>query len=357
MPHLPLIRPLFEGPIDVIGDVHGELGALEQLLLRLGYDAGGLHPEGRRMVFVGDLVDRGPNSPGVVDRVIEWCGRGRAECLLGNHELNLLNAEVKHGNRWFQHPSWGDAPAKVAGMMPATASQRDRFTRFFDQRPLALERDDVRIVHACWQAEKIAELRALGPVDGVRSVYAGFNARVKRELDREHVSARKKTELASHTLDDRAQPPPWLEALAENDLRRQMGNPIRVLTSGPEAEIQPPFWASGKWRMVSRSPWWDDYDDDTPVIFGHYWRRPRGVMHEADGGPDLFRDVEREAWMGKRRNVFCVDYSVGQRYIERSEGTQKNFKRRLAALRLPEWSLHYDDGEHQPLSAPKGAEH
>lgn len=60
------IAPLRAGPLDVIGDVHGEFDALRALLGHLGYDDGGAHPDGRRVVFVGDLCDRGPDSPAVL---------------------------------------------------------------------------------------------------------------------------------------------------------------------------------------------------------------------------------------------------------------------------------------------------
>ena len=55
---MPLVDKLFSGPIDIIGDVHGEIGALLSLLDLLGYDGQGNHAEGRRLVFLGDLGDR-----------------------------------------------------------------------------------------------------------------------------------------------------------------------------------------------------------------------------------------------------------------------------------------------------------
>ena len=64
----PLIQKLPTGPIDIIGDVHGEAEALNALLAHLGYTATG-HPQGRSLAFVGDLVDRGPDSPAVVRKV------------------------------------------------------------------------------------------------------------------------------------------------------------------------------------------------------------------------------------------------------------------------------------------------
>src|SRR5680860_1271528 len=100
------------GPFDVIGDVHGCCSELETLLSALGYvltrdeddrlvDA--IHPDGRRPVFVGDLVDRGPDSPGVLRLVMGMVKAGNALCVPGNHENKLVRAlrgrqvRVSHG--------------------------------------------------------------------------------------------------------------------------------------------------------------------------------------------------------------------------------------------------------------------
>lgn len=76
------------GPFDIIGDIHGCSSELETLLGKLGY-ADGSHPEGRTAVFVGDLVDRGPDSPGVLRRVMSMVSDGNALCVPGNHENKL----------------------------------------------------------------------------------------------------------------------------------------------------------------------------------------------------------------------------------------------------------------------------
>ncbi|MFC7924177.1 polynucleotide kinase-phosphatase [Streptomyces cinereoruber] len=76
------------GPFDIVGDVHGCSSELETLLGRLGY-VDGRHPEGRTAVFVGDLVDRGPDSPGVLRRVMSMVASGDALCVPGNHENKL----------------------------------------------------------------------------------------------------------------------------------------------------------------------------------------------------------------------------------------------------------------------------
>ena len=96
-----LIQSLFDGPVDVVGDVHGEIDALRALIAHLGYDEHGDHPRGRRLVFVGDLCDRGPDSVAVIELVQSLVERGVAQCIAGNHELNVLRGDHKQGNRWI----------------------------------------------------------------------------------------------------------------------------------------------------------------------------------------------------------------------------------------------------------------
>ncbi|MEU9492516.1 polynucleotide kinase-phosphatase [Streptomyces sp. NPDC048215] len=87
------------GPFDIIGDIHGCSSELDTLLGKLGYENGS-HPEGRTAVFVGDLVDRGPDSPGVLRRVMSMVSSGDALCVPGNHE-NKLGRYLK--GRKVQH--------------------------------------------------------------------------------------------------------------------------------------------------------------------------------------------------------------------------------------------------------------
>ncbi|ARP72834.1 polynucleotide kinase-phosphatase [Streptomyces pluripotens] len=87
------------GPFDIIGDVHGCSAELESLLAELGYQDGE-HPQGRTAVFVGDLVDRGPDTPGVLRRVMSMVAAGNALCVPGNHE-NKYGRYLK--GRMVQH--------------------------------------------------------------------------------------------------------------------------------------------------------------------------------------------------------------------------------------------------------------
>ena len=100
------------GPFDVFGDVHGCRAELEELLTELGYEiqrddegraVDAVPPGDRKAVFVGDLVDRGPDTPGVLRLVMGMVGNGHAFSVRGNHEEKLVRAlrghkvTVRHG--------------------------------------------------------------------------------------------------------------------------------------------------------------------------------------------------------------------------------------------------------------------
>jgi protein phosphatase len=95
------------GPFDIIGDVHGCFDELCELLNCLGYQSGldgaWKHPDGRKMVFVGDLVDRGPKTPEVVRLVMDCVQAKSALCVPGNHDIKFMrkirgkDIQITHG--------------------------------------------------------------------------------------------------------------------------------------------------------------------------------------------------------------------------------------------------------------------
>jgi protein phosphatase len=96
------------GPFDIIGDVHGCFDELTELLALLGYTNNGSagawsHPEKRKLVFLGDLVDRGPKIPEVMRLVMDRVQAGAALCVPGNHDVKLMrailgkNVQIRHG--------------------------------------------------------------------------------------------------------------------------------------------------------------------------------------------------------------------------------------------------------------------
>ena len=291
-----LVRPLFHGPLDIVGDVHGEIDGLLSLREVLGYDRDGRHPDGRRLVFVGDLTDRGPDSPAVVRLVAEIVEAGRAQCVLGNHDLNLLLDHDKPENGWFKNdPSRGNGAETAADQ-----ATRDFVLEFFGSLPIGLERSDLRVVHACWNDPAIAVVRE------------SSDAKV---LCGDH-EARIDIELAGQAALDQV----------DTNLAHQNRNPVRMLTSGPEERAAEKHFSGGKWREEQRVRWWEKSVEGPVCVFGHY-------SMPVDQSHDFGRAI-------------CVDYGVGRRARERVEiGDDGPFvTTRLAALRWPEREMVFDAG-------------
>ncbi len=345
------IAPLFDGPLDIVGDVHGEIEPLKKLLRHLDYDSQGAHPDGRRLVFVGDLCDRGPDSPGVIELVQGLVERDLAQCLAGNHELNILRSSSKPGNRWFLDPDHEEM--REAGefwhSLAAPDSHKPKWLNFFASLPLALEREDLRVVHAAWVPGEIAALRRAA--GSTLEVYRTYEEQTLQAIEMEglHHAIENETARWHHLLEDRNAKIPLLTATGECEERHQMGNPVRVATSGVERLAREPFWSNGKWRMCDRVRWWDEYEEAVPVVVGHYWRQlaPVTASSHASSKPQLFGETAASDWLGAKANVFCVDFSVGARYQERKSGVNE-FGTRLAALRWPERELWFETGRYQP---------
>ena len=342
-----LLSPLDNGPIDIIGDIHGELEALEALLDRLGYQSNGWHPQKRRLVFIGDLVDRGPDSPGVIKRVRELVENNNAQFIVGNHEVNLLVNDIKDGSGWFFDERFEPDNKNYAPFARANESERQSLHDFLSRQPVALYRQDIRIVHAAWNSNAINAISRV-PVGSLVEKYFECEEETRRQADAEgiyeqYLQAREKW---ADRLEDELNPPPFLDAIAEYEAMQQTFNPLKVLTSGVEKRSEEAFFAGNRWRYSDRVNWWINYSDPIPVVIGHYWRLLE--KQEAFRTPRytrLFSDIHPLAWHGKRRNVFCIDYSVGARWRDRKAKRPIESSRfRLAALRWPENRVIFDDG-------------
>lgn len=347
-----LIRSLPSGPLDIVGDVHGQFEALQNLLHYLGYSPEGRHPQGRRLVFVGDLVDRGPDSPACVAWVMQACQHGRAHMVLGNHELNLLMHEPKDGSGWF-FDSRAAKDARQYAPWQRQENGKSAVTAFFRQQPLVLQRQDLRVVHAAWLPEIIEELS--------RPEYDGrCLLELCREWDAEldcHVHHAPwyddyldEQRRYVHGLENYREVPPLLCATAKHDVYRSCRHPARALTCGIETVADAPFFAGGRWRFSVRRPWWNDYRDAVHVVVGHYWRQwysGRAAKHRRE----MFT-VPPHHWHGARNNVFCLDFSVGARWRDRKRDIPPSRSvHRLAALRWPEKTLVFDNGDCVPTEA------
>ncbi|MBE9561697.1 MAG: AAA family ATPase [Proteobacteria bacterium] len=94
------------GPFDIIGDIHGCFDELLILLQKLGYQTQFsnskytvIHPQGRKVIFLGDLVDRGPKIPQVLQLIMDMVTTGNAFCIKGNHDIKLLRTLKGHDTK------------------------------------------------------------------------------------------------------------------------------------------------------------------------------------------------------------------------------------------------------------------
>ena len=342
-----LIQKLTAGPVDIVGDIHGEIDSLVALINRLGYDQKGNHPENRKLVFVGDFCDRGPDSPTVINLVEKLVQAGNAFAVLGNHELNLIRHDAKDGSGWFFDERNESDHGKYAPYVRPSQTEKEHIISFLLTLPIALERSDIRIIHAAWMPDHISQIRAIEQSNLLASYQEWDLAAKNYVLELKPLMEQELTQW-TFGLEDSTKQPPLLHVHAEYDSAVQMMNPLRVLTSGVERKTTVPFFASGKWRFAERVTWWNEYDEKTPVIIGHYWRRFH--IHERDestnkGEKSIFEDIHPLAWHGKNKNVFCVDYSIGGRWAERKSNFTEQSRFKLAALQWPERVLVLDDGE------------
>lgn len=140
-------RKADHGPFDIIGDVHGCANELETLLATLGYlrddDDRWRHPAGRKAVFVGDLVDRGPRVPDVLRIVMAMVNEASAIAVPGNHDLKLVrklrgkDVQITHG-----------LAESIAQLEREPSDFRDRVAEFLDGLVSHFVLDDGKLVVA-----------------------------------------------------------------------------------------------------------------------------------------------------------------------------------------------------------------
>ena len=147
---------------DLIGDIHGHALELKALLHKLGYeptDDGWVHRE-RKVIFLGDYIDRGPEQRESVNIVRSMVRAGNALAIMGNHEFNAIGFSTlapngeSHlrphtDNNRRQHKAFLDE-------FPAGSPEYHDVVDWFKSLPLALELPQLRAIHACYDARQLA---------------------------------------------------------------------------------------------------------------------------------------------------------------------------------------------------------
>ncbi|MEX7468563.1 metallophosphoesterase [Mycobacterium adipatum] len=268
---------------DVIGDIHGCADDLEALLAQMDYtahDGAHRHPE-RTAVFVGDLIDRGPDQLRVLQIVKAMVDAGNARMVLGNHEFNAIAyaTEWPTGSGKYLRPHddpdhpWSAKNEKQHAefLRQVTGKARAEYLAWLQTQPLWLDLGGIRVVHACWSAESIA---VLGD-DRISTVEQ--LVRMSTEGDPMYQAVETLLKGPEISLVDHGQPP-YLDkdGHAREQARLRWWNGAAT-TLADLAEISSTFTTEDKKPYpalpaveVERS---HVYGDPVPVFYGHYWRQ------------------------------------------------------------------------------------
>ena len=150
---------------DILGDIHGCYDTLVSLLDKLDYEFvdGCYQHASRKLIYVGDFVDRGPKQLEVIDCAKAMIEGGHALAVMGNHEFNAIayaTADPRDGGHLRRHSERNHRNHKA--FLDAVEGNPEKYKEIIDwfyTLPIWLELDDLRIIHACWDQDEIDKIR------------------------------------------------------------------------------------------------------------------------------------------------------------------------------------------------------
>jgi hypothetical protein len=279
--------------IDFIGDIHGHADKLEALLLKLGYaknKGAYAHPD-RKVLFVGDYIDRGPKIRETLEIVKSMVDSENAIALMGNHEYNALcfHFQETEGGHLRKHLIKNIIQHyETLKQFQNRQREYEDYLDWFKTLPLFFETDTFRAVHACWDNKNIDYLKQTlinnkltdeliyQSVKKGTALYEAIDQTLKgKEIDMPEGLYFTDKDGARRT----AIRIKWWENPADMTYKSISVEPIENL---PEQPIEVSVLTS------------TDYypSNDKKVFFGHYWLK---------GEPSLYKE-----------NICCLDYSVAK---------------------------------------------
>jgi hypothetical protein len=280
---------------DLIGDIHGHSDELIQLLEALGYRKHGTtyaHSE-RKVIFLGDFIDRGPKIREVLEIVRPMVDEGKALAVMGNHELNALayHTEVPGSpGEFLRRRSEKNVHQHRKTIEQLKPAELQSYLEWFRTLPLWLDLDGIRIVHACWDEQCVNSIdQALQRHGGlslpflqaafdrknplyrsVENVLKGKEARLPDGLSFSDKDGHVRTEIRTR----------WYLSPEKHTYRTYALQSDEVACDVPLEE----------WAIREAAPY---PTTAKPVFVGHYWL-----------------SAERPEILAE--NVACLDYSVAK---------------------------------------------
>lgn len=149
---------------DLIGDIHGHADELERLLAKLGYErSGGIyrHPD-RRIIFLGDFIDRGPKIREVLEIVRPMVEAGSALAVMGNHELNALayhTEDWESPGKFLRRHTESSIRQHAKTIEQLSSGELASHLTWFRSLPMWIDLDGLRVIHACWDERSMAAIQ------------------------------------------------------------------------------------------------------------------------------------------------------------------------------------------------------
>lgn len=258
---------------DIIGDVHGYASKLQERLGELGYEeSAGVyrHPE-RTAVFVGDLVDRGPEQLWVLEIVKAMVDAGSAEIVMGNHEFNAIafanNLREHNEKHIHQHEAF---------LGQLSAEQQKYYIDWFWTIPLWLDLGGLRVVHACWHEPSMNVLgsdRLTGMEQLVAAttkghpVYEAVEILLKGPRSTSTSPTTTRTAIVADGPGSSGGIPDAKTlreiAVLDGNFTNAAGDPYPELPDTPVSDEDRAYV----------------YTDTVPLVYGHYWRQGTPGAH------------------------------------------------------------------------------
>jgi hypothetical protein len=148
---------------DLIGDIHGYADELLQLLAILGYRKHGTshsHPE-RKVIFLGDFIDRGPKIREVLEIVRPMVEEGKALAVMGNHELNALayhTEDPRNPGEFLRRRTEKNVHQHHKTLEQLSPAYLQTYLEWFRTLPMWLDLEGLRVIHACWDEQAIIKI-------------------------------------------------------------------------------------------------------------------------------------------------------------------------------------------------------
>jgi predicted MPP superfamily phosphohydrolase len=151
---------------DLIGDIHGHADELMQLLEALGYEKsqGVYRHTERKVIFLGDFIDRGPKIRHVLETVRPMIEEGTALAVMGNHELNALafHTDPNHTEAFLRKRNNKNIRQHGQTILQLSDKDLEKALDWFRTLPMWLDLDGLRVVHACWDEKEINKIEEKG---------------------------------------------------------------------------------------------------------------------------------------------------------------------------------------------------